>query len=179
MFEDGLVRFCAPVLLGKKPAALFPKKNWWEEGFFCGGNPYMEFLTLSRAGGALILAYRPDLLAATLENHDVRGVLEKLDYPPAGGVEEYLRHLSWRFLASEEFPHEVGFFLGYPPEDVLGFIHHRGAHSKFCGMWKVYGDVAKADALFREYGRCKQRLLEYFQNGGVLQGSANLLSGRR
>ncbi|MDR1288599.1 MAG: DUF3793 family protein [Treponema sp.] len=160
------MRFCAPVLLGKKPAALFPKKNWWEEGFFRGG----EFLTLSRAGSTLILVYRSSLLSAALGNRDIRGILEKLDYPAAGGVDDYLRHLSRRFLTNQEFPHEVGFFLGYPPEDVMGFIRHRGAGSKLCGMWKVYGDVDRASVLFREYRRCKEQLLEYFQNGGVLQG---------
>ncbi|MDR0601741.1 MAG: DUF3793 family protein [Treponema sp.] len=167
-FEDGLVRFCAPVLLHKKPAALFPKEAWWEERYFRGGNPHVEFLNLSRAGGnILILVYRPDLLALALDNREVRRTLEKLNYPAAGSVEDCLGHLSRRFLSGGEFPHEVGFFLGYPPEDVLGFIRNRGSGCKRCGMWKVYGDVERADALFREYKRCKELLLDYFKGGGV------------
>jgi hypothetical protein len=65
-----------------------------------------------------------------------------------------------------EFPHEIGFFLGYPPPDVLGFIHHRGARCKLCGPWKVYGDVERAAALFEEYAGCRRRLLEHLQGGG-------------
>ena len=33
------------------------------------------------------------------------------------------------YFPSGEFPHEVGLFLGYPPEDVRGFIEN---HAKFC-----------------------------------------------
>jgi hypothetical protein len=79
-----------------------------------------------------------------------------------------LRYLAKRFRESEEFPHEIGFFLGYPPEDVLGFIRHRGARCKLCGTWKVYSDVEKARLLFGEYARCRQRLLEYIRGGGTI-----------
>jgi hypothetical protein len=174
IFEDVLVRFCAPVLLGKKPAALFPKPVFWEKEFFDKGMPPdIESLTLSRAGrNTLIFVYSPDLLAATLGNPEVRLDLGKLDYPEAGGVEDCLRCLRRRFLTNPEFPHEIGFFLGYPPPDVRGFIRHRGAHCKHCGLWKVYSDVEKACALFREYEWCKQQLLEYIRKGGVLSAGS-------
>jgi hypothetical protein len=170
MFEDVLVRFCAPVLLNKKPAALFPKPLWWgNECFDTGTIPNIEFRKLSRVRkNTLIFVYRPRLLAGVLRNPEVCGALEKLDYPAAGSVEDYLRHLARRFLGNREFPHEIGFFLGYPPDDVLGFMLHRGAHCKLCGLWKVYSDVERAGALFREYERCKEQLLEYIQNGGGL-----------
>jgi hypothetical protein len=86
----------------------------------------------------------------------------------SAGLEAQLCYLAGRFRESEEFPHEIGFFLGYPPEDVLGFIRHRGAHCKLCGMWKVYSDVEKARFLFSEYARCRQRLLEYIREGGTI-----------
>ena len=52
------------------------------------------------------------------------------------------------------FPHEVGLFLSYPPEDVRGFIEHRGHGSKCEGCWKVYGDAKRARATFRAYKKC-------------------------
>ena len=38
-----------------------------------------------------------------------------------------------------DFPHEIGVFLGYPLEDVVGFIRHRGKCFTCCGCWKSYG----------------------------------------
>ena len=38
---------------------------------------------------------------------------------------------------SGEFPHEVGLFLSYPPEDVKGFIDHRANNFKCAGLWTV------------------------------------------
>ena len=182
--EETLARQCAPVLLGKKPAALFPKPSLWETDFFDrAGMPHIQCMPLSMAGkNNLVFVYQHKLLDSALKNPEVRGALANLGYPagnpdashpgglipPAGSVTDYLRHLSLRFLTGEEFPHEVGFFLGYPPADVLGFIRHKGACCKLCGLWKVYSDVEKARALFREYDHCTQQLLEYIRKGGGL-----------
>jgi hypothetical protein len=94
--------------------------------------------------------------------------MEGLGYPVSEGFKALLRCLGRRFGESREFPHEIGFFLGYPPPDVLGFMRYRGARCKLCGPWKVYGDVERAAALFREYSGCKRRLLEHLQRGGTV-----------
>jgi hypothetical protein len=186
-FETLMARHCAPVLLGKKPAALFVRPPWWDEHTFCLSLHNMIFSVLpNRSGGAVIFAYQPNLLVPVLKHRAVRKALRSLGYPggtgssvppgniakrsacPYTGLTVQIRYLAKRFLEGEEFPHEVGFFLGYPPEDVLGFIRHRGARCKFCGMWKVYSDVEKARLLFGEYARCRQRLLEYIQGGGTV-----------
>ena len=56
-----------------------------------------------------------------------------------------------RLAQSGQFPHEIGLFLGYPPCDVLGFLHDAGRHSKLSGYWQVYGDAQAALALFAKY----------------------------
>lgn len=48
-----------------------------------------------------------------------------------------------------EFPHEVGLFLGYPPEDVEGFIENKARSCKITGYWKVYSDEEKAKRFLR------------------------------
>ncbi len=58
-----------------------------------------------------------------------------------------------RMRGREDFPHEIGLFLGYPPEDVYGFIHAR-LGAKCCGCWKVYGDVDAARRTFAKYRKC-------------------------
>ena len=35
-------------------------------------------------------------------------------------------------------------------------------------MWQVYGDAARAAALFAEYAWCREVLLKHVQNGGAI-----------
>ena len=41
-------------------------------------------------------------------------------------VDGFLRQLSNRLCLEHDFPHEIGIFLGYPLEDVVGFIENQG-----------------------------------------------------
>ena len=69
-----------------------------------------------------------------------------------------------RLRGSEAFPHEIGLFLGYPPEDVEGFIYRR-SEAKFTGHWKVYGDVESAQRSFQRYRRCTDSYLKQAAKG--------------
>ena len=75
-----------------------------------------------------------------------------------------LRRLFERLRTSEAFPHEIGLFLGYPPEDVEGFIAQRTC-AKCVGCWKVYGDVERAQRLFARYAHCTDIYLRKFAQG--------------
>ena len=77
--------------------------------------------------------------------------------------------LACRFRESGEFPHEVGLFLSYPPEDVKGFIDHRANGFKCAGLWKVYGDEAKAQALFAKFKKCTEIYCALWQTGSKLE----------
>jgi hypothetical protein len=166
MLEITLAKHCAPVLFGKKPAAIFSKPEWWDSLF---PRNRLCFITLTRpAKSCLVFLYDPCLLSGALQRHAVRRELRRLAYPVSEGLAACLGHLSRRFESEADFPHEIGFFLGYPAEDVIGFIRHRGAHCKLCGMWKVYSDVERAEALFAEYEKCKQALLEYISGGNSI-----------
>ena len=56
-----------------------------------------------------------------------------------------------RIKSGNEFPHEIGLFLGYPPEDVDGFINNGAKGAKYVGTWKVYGDESIAKRTFAQY----------------------------
>ena len=73
-----------------------------------------------------------------------------------------------RMRSSAEFPHEVGLFLSYPPEDVKGFIENRAANAKCTGVWKVYGDERQARQTFAKYKKCTQVYCERWQSGSGL-----------
>lgn len=100
------------------------------------------------------------------ENHDVRSRRQSVIFeePPAGGFSraiwlEYANQQTFKGDESGEFPHEVGLFLSYPPEDVKGFIAHRANDFKCAGLWKVYGNEEKARSLFAKIQKMHGDLL--------------------
>ena len=64
-----------------------------------------------------------------------------------------------------EFPHEIGYFLGYPYDDVHEFIVQRGENYKVFGAWKVYTNVEQALATFDAYRACTQYFTFVYQQG--------------
>ena len=81
-----------------------------------------------------------------------------------------LRELTRRLREGEEFPHEIGLFLGYPPEDVAGFMTHRGKNCKCVGCWKVYGDEYAARRRFAAYQSCTANYCRRRAGGASLEG---------
>jgi hypothetical protein len=102
----------------------------------------------------LLLLYKKDLLVRALLSKDAKSILVPLGYDPRpGGISSWLRRLVQRFEGG--FPHEIGLFLGYPPEDVQGFIQNRGGGSLATGYWKVYGNVREAKRTFQKFRRAE------------------------
>jgi hypothetical protein len=79
----------------------------------------------------------------------------------------YLNCLKKKFETYRQFPHEIGLFLGYPVDDVLGFVKNKGQNYKFCGYWKVYGNVEKAKNNFYCYELCREYMRIRLQTGGL------------
>lgn len=158
----------APVLMGRKSGALLPcppGSTWAPRRIARVTGGILSALTAGRRGGsALVFVYNRPLLDRTLRETGAAALLAGLGYPP-DSLDEKLRRLMARLEASMGFPHEVGLFLGYPAEDVAGFIQNRGKNYKLCGVWKVYGDATRAGALFEEYDRCRRQLMAFVASG--------------
>ena len=60
---------------------------------------------------------------------------------------------------------KIGLFLGYPPEDVIGFIENDAKNYKYCGMWKVYGNISKAKETFATFKKCTGNFENRHRNG--------------
>ena len=102
----------------------------------------------------LLMIYKENLLSRSLFREGALKILEPLGYDMCGRcVESCLERLRER--VKESFPHEIGLFLGYPPEDVEGFIRNKGRNSLEVGYWKVYGDVRQARKTFRMFRRAE------------------------
>jgi hypothetical protein len=157
-----IIRHCSPVLLGCKPAALFvlgADGLGLLPGFMPPGTGCL--VVRRQKDGLLVFVFDRALLEKTVLNDPVRKTLVGMGYPPRRSLSVFLAHLQKRFEC-QKCPHEAGLFLGYPLDDVLGFIRHRGGNCKLCGVWKVYGDPERAKKQFRQYELCRNHMENYF-----------------
>jgi len=63
------------------------------------------------------------------------------------------------------FPHEMGLLLGYPVDDVMGFIENRGKNFSHTGYWKVYSNPLEAITLFERYNQAKKIVIKMVSQG--------------
>ncbi len=117
----------------------------------------------TESNNALVMIYRKELLAKSLGCEKACSLLAEYGYP-FHDVDACLECLREKFCTG--FPHEIGLFLDYPPEDVRGFLENKQA--KCSGCWKVYGDVNKALETFAQYKQAEceaaRRILAGRQN---------------
>lgn len=179
-FEKALVYHCSPTLCGLKPANLlslskdeYPHLPQLAAAYACLLEDKGIRLTILCSCGCrwLLLVYHQSMLAAQLKQPAVVRLLAQAGYPVEApfSLEQLLRCLIRRLRQSEGFPHEIGVFLGYPLEDVIGFCRHKGEGCKLCGYWKVYGDVDHAKRCFAAFDRCRDALYARLLSGSPLE----------
>lgn len=112
----------------------------------------------------MIYVYRSGWVDQLMEQPAIRAFFHKMGYQP-GNTSSLLAQLSRRFCLEQEYPHEIGIFLGYPLEDVLGFMEHRGRNFTCCGLWKCYGDPSTAQARFARYRACTSAYKRMYERG--------------
>ena len=112
----------------------------------------------------LIYVYHRALLEMWFSDERVSSFLEECGYDRALSVNEKIDILAKR-ISCDSFPHEIGIFLGYPLDDVLGFIKNGGANCLFCGFWKVYSDPEGAKRAFSSYVHCREYLCNTIKSG--------------
>ena len=169
MSEELIVRHCAPTLANLKTGSLFVCPITDRPSFFSSLRSLNELLVPKglralplriREYSALVYLYRPSRLKKDLEDPAAIKILQDHGYSCYG---KCLPKLIERVRTSEEFPHEIGLFLGYPPEDVQGFLDHRPC--KYSGCWKVYGDENKAKKTFDLYKKCERVYCQQLAQG--------------
>ncbi len=173
MSEELVIRQAAPTLAGIKTGSLFSCTYDVREKLLAdirGINRKLVpkglcMVPLRLAEGkALLYLYRPRKLAQDLQEKLAEEMLSAAGYQ-CGNIRRCVVQLCRRLQHNGEFPHEIGFFLSYPPEDVKGFIDNRAAGCKLMGLWKVYGDEEQAKALFASYKACTRLYCRLWQAG--------------
>lgn len=171
--EQFLISHCAPTLASLKTASLFKycfsSGNELEQRLYtineqlnCKG-VFLEVLRVQDSR-ALIFVYRESKLKKDLQKSGVREYLSSYGYR-SNSVVDCIENLKHRFALRKEFPHEIGILLGYPLEDVIGFIENTGHNSKCTGCWKVYSNEYEAMKLFAKYKKCKNIYKKSFSRG--------------
>lgn len=180
-FETVMIEQCSPVLAGLKAANLFRHECRDRQALYATVASWnaqlngrgIRLLVLKECPirhWFLIYLYRPARLEAVLGRPEVRQFLQQEGYAlPLQAADDacqpLLAQLAGRLACDGDFPHEIGVFLGYPLEDVVGFIRNRGQNFTCCGCWKAYGDPDAARRLFAQLNKCTAVYLRLFHSG--------------
>ena len=179
MSDEMIVEHCSPTLAGIKTGNLFSCECSDRQCFLkeiCRLNRVLAKKGINAIpvrysdNRVLIYVFRPAFLAKDFKDNDTASLLEELGYE-ATDVRACVRCLSKKLFnlsSSKEFPHEIGLFLGYPVDDVKGFMKYKGECSKCTGRWKVYGDVERAKQTFDKYDKCTRDYKKRFRAGTSL-----------
>ena len=152
MSEENLVRQCAPTLAGIKTGTIFPAP-FTSVAELTAEIRKLNLILVPKGLRPLLYLYRPAELRVDLKDQLAEALLADAGYSGKSS-EQCVAYLAKRFRSGGEFPHEVGLFLSYPPQDVRGFIENHAVNYKCAGLWKVYGDEALARRLFEKFRKC-------------------------
>lgn len=174
MSEETLIRHCSPTLAGIKTGNIFSCTHESTDVLrdqiralnrrLASRGLCILPLRISESS-ALIYVYRPSKLRADLAGADAAAVLASRGYSDAK-PSRCIATLAER-LKGGDFPHEIGLFLGYPVEDVIGFIEKR--ECKLSGAWKVYGDEELARRTFAKYKKCTDVYTRQHRSGKPIE----------
>ena len=164
MSEQFVIEHCSPTLAGIKTANMFTLRinrktdvnkevrdlniSLKEKG--------LRVIPLKKSENyVLIYMYRPDYLRRDLRHPKAMQILKKKGYD-CSKAESCIKQLVDHLATDKVFPHEVGLFLGYPPEDVECFIKDPCVGVKCSGCWKAYSNGNEAEKTFSRYKKCTE-----------------------
>ena len=91
-----------------------------------------------------LLVYNRTRLQAVLDEAPCCIMQGRLGYASPLGAEEFADELSRRWNRTGQVPHEVGVALGYPLDDVFGFMGLLPLPCQGVCGWRVYGDMKES-----------------------------------
>lgn len=116
----------------------------------------------------IFLLYRKNELISYLNSDQVKKVMKLLGYNFLE-LTMVLKEISKRYASymkeKTDFPHEMGLLLGYPVDDVVGFIENEGQNFLYIGYWKVYNNLSDMILLFDQYNHAKEMVIRMISQG--------------
>ncbi len=177
MSDEVIIKHCSPTLAGMKTGAIFltdfhTRKELTQDLRKMNrrlADKGVRIVPIHfKKDKVLIYLYRPSSLKKDLENREAFSILQEMGYR-CQTPEQYLVKLIANYDNKNVIPHEIGLFLGYPPEDVRGFMENKAKNYKMVGTWKVYGNEEEAKEKFRKYKKCSSIYYDQWCSGKTIE----------
>lgn len=168
--EIQLALQCAPLIAGLKISNLLiiPEVNNKRFEEIIEKADISVYRLLNYQGKTVYLLYREAKVKEFLESDRAKEVFIKEGYDSLL-LEDILHSFQKRYeiyrVKGGAFPHEMGLLLGYPVEDVVGFIENEGNNYLCSGYWKVYERPTEKQMLFQRFEYAKERLIRLISYG--------------
>ncbi|MCD8019496.1 MAG: DUF3793 family protein [Clostridiales bacterium] len=172
--ETQLILQCAPMIAGLKVSNLLIIVNEnVEDARKILAETKISCVQLVRTEKkSTMLLYHEQWLKEYLVREEVVDLLHTMGYTGKGFYEilyavknryqAYIRH-------EGDFPHELGLLLGYPAEDVLGYLENKGRNYLCSGYWQVYANPTAKMNLFHKFELARESLIRSISNGIEIQ----------
>lgn len=168
--EMQLAMQCAPLITGLKLSNLLivPVENERQVRELIGKSGISYYKMLQTEKKVTFLLFRRKKLEEFLCQKEIRQFFYQQGYS-LFQFGQILKTFQIRYATymkeRGEFPHEMGLLLGYPLEDVQGFMENEGKYFLYAGYWKVYENMTEKLKLFRKFEVAKETLISLIYSG--------------
>lgn len=167
-----LLELLGPVILGSKPSEIlnisskdkdkYKKMN--EIDIFFRSCAKISYEIIHKEDGSVrVLFINRETLSKTFENKKCINFLKFIGYPNKFSLDTYISTLLEK-LKEDEFPHEIGIFLGYPLKDVVGFMGYGNYKFYKTKYWKIYGDPEISDIVYNNFLKDRKAMRHIISN---------------
>jgi len=149
------------VYLGVKPAEIIHvSKEKFQRCILL--RHYLEFRFLEKTQEKYkLFIFNRSRLEETLKKRTIHNHLKKLGYDEVYDLDTYVLTLVRKLQSKGAFPHEIGFFLGYPVKDVLSFMGLIDLPLGKTMGWRMYGDTRASEELYYQVRKAKTEIINY------------------
>ncbi|MGM9965025.1 MAG: DUF3793 family protein [Clostridium sp.] len=175
LYIKRILEMLGAVILGSKPAEIINVPGSKEdkkiklsqiEAFFSNCSRITYRIITTHDGGKRVLFINEKSMEKVLVNKRCINFLKFVGYPADYQLNDYMDELVFR-LQSEEFPHEIGVFLGYPLKDVLGFMGYGKNELVEVRNWRIYGDKEISYEVYNNFMRDKAIMKEMIESMNI------------
>ena len=175
LYIKRILEMLGAVILGSKPAEIINVPGSKEdkkiklsqiEAFFSNCSRITYRIITTHDGGKRVLFINEKSMEKVLVNKRCINFLKFVGYSSDYQLNDYMDELVFR-LQSEEFPHEIGVFLGYPLKDVLGFMGYGKNELVEVRNWRIYGDKEISYEVYNNFMRDKAIMKEMIESMNI------------
>lgn len=168
--EKQMILQCAPLIAGLKASNLLivKSKNVDRVTQIITETEISYVVLWKTKEKTTLLLYKSESLKTYFSNQYVQELLRAYGYKKIElktMIPIFQQHYAEYMAGEKSFPHEIGLFLGYPVEDVEGFINYEGKNFMYAGYWKVYAEPASKLRLFEEFDAAKETMIRLLACG--------------